>query len=151
MAFFHFGYARAMSGASLLARLERAADPNSSGRSVYRGEDLESVVMEHLQKMLNTRAGSAPTCPDYGIVELSEMLHDFPDAHAIMQRAIKNTIVKYEPRLKNVQVRMIEAEEGRDQMFVYFEITAQIVYPNGDRQPIRFSTSVDQSSNVQIA
>jgi type VI secretion system protein len=140
-----------MSGASLLGRLERNADPNFSGRSVYRGEDLESVVMEHLQRMLNTRAGSAPTAPDYGIVELSEMLHDFPEAHSIMQRAIKNTIVKYEPRLKNVQVRVVEQDDQRDALFVYFEITAQLVYPNGDRQPIRFSTSVDQSSNVQVA
>ncbi len=140
-----------MSGASLLARLERNADPNSSGRSVYRGEDLESVVMEHLQKMLNTRAGSALTAPDYGIIELSEMVHEFPDAHALMQRTIKNTVAKYEPRLKNVQVRLIEREDDRDAFMVYFEITAQLVYPNGDRQPIRFSTSVDQSSNVQIS
>jgi hypothetical protein len=35
-------------------------------------------------------------------------------------------------------------------MYVYFEVTAQLVYPNGERQPIRFSTSVDESSNVKI-
>jgi type VI secretion system protein len=139
-----------MSGASLLARLERNADPNASGRSVYRGEDLESVVMEHLAKLLNTRAGSSTSAPDYGIIEVSEMLHDFPDAHAIMQRSIKNTVSKYEPRLKNVQVRMVEADEARDQMVLTFEVTAQLVFPNGERQAVRFSTSVDPSSNVQL-
>lgn len=138
-----------MSGASLLQRLKRQADPTGSGRSVYRGEDLESTVVDHLQRMLNTRQGSALTVPDYGIVELSELLHDFPDATGIMQRAIKNSILKYEPRLKNVQVRTIEGELA-SQMMVYFEISAQLVFPDGGRQPVRFSTSVDQSSNVVI-
>lgn len=116
---------------------------------MYRGDDLESVVMEHLQRMLNTRAGAALTVPDYGIVELSELLHDFPDAAGIMQRAIKNTVLKYEPRLKNVQVRAT-APEDRSDMYVYFEITAQLVYPDGQRQAVRFSTSVDESSNVTL-
>ncbi len=139
-----------MSGASLFGRLERNADPNSSGRSVYRGEDLQAVVLDHLKRLLNTRAGSAPTVPDYGVAELSDLLHDFPDAAAVMQRAIKTTIAKYEPRLKNVQVRTMENEEQREAMSFFFEITGQVIYPNGERHPVRFTTTVDPSSNVEI-
>ena len=105
--------------------------------------------MEHLQRMLNTRQGSSLTVPDYGIVELSELLHEFPDATGIMQRAIKNSILNYEPRLKNVQVRTVRPEDSHP-MFVYFEVTAQLVYPDGGRQPVRFSTSIDESSNVTV-
>ena len=126
-----------------------SADPSSSGRSVYRGEDLESVVIRHLKRMLNTRAGSALTAPDYGIVELSELIHDFPNATGIMQRSIKNTISKFEPRLRNVQVRAIEPDD-MDPMNIHFEITGQLVYPDGERQAIRFNTSVDESSNVTV-
>ncbi|MFP6683842.1 MAG: type VI secretion system baseplate subunit TssE [Polyangiaceae bacterium] len=136
-----------MSGASLLTRLEIAADPSASGRSVYRGEDLESVVIRHLKRMLNTRAGSSLTAPDYGIIELSELIHDFPNATGIMQRSIKNTISKHEPRLRNIQVRSVESEVS-DPMNVHFEITGQLVYPDGERQAVRFNTSVDESSNV---
>lgn len=139
-----------MAGSSFLQRLERAADPTSNERAFYRGEDLESAVANHLKQMLNTRAGSSLTAPDYGIIELSELLNDFPDAMGVMQRAIKNTILKYEPRLKNVQVRPIQPDDDESQMFVYFEISAQLVYPNGDRQAVRFSTAVDESSNVSI-
>lgn len=139
-----------MGGASLFKRLERGADPTSTGRSVYRGDDLEAAVLSHLQRMLNTRQGSSLTAPDYGIIELSELLHDFPNATGLMQRCIKNTILKYEPRLKNVQVRAVDGDEDQSQIFVYFEITAQLIYPDGERQPIRFSTSVDESSNVVI-
>jgi type VI secretion system protein len=144
-------YPVGMSDASLLKRLERAADPTSSGRSVYRGEDLESAVVEHLQKMLNTRAGAALTAPDYGMIEISDMLHEFPDAMGIVQRAIKHAVTKYEPRLKNVQVRVVEPEEDDNQLFVYFEVTAQLVHPNGERQPVRFSTVIDDSSNVRVS
>lgn len=141
---------RLVASNSLLRRLERAADPTARTRQRFRGEDLESAVVDHLHRMLNTRQGSAPSVPDYGIIELSEMLHDFHDAKGFMQRCIKNTITKYEPRLKNVQVRPIEPEEDDNPMLAYYEITAQLVYPNGDRQPIRFNTSVDDSSNVRI-
>jgi len=139
-----------MAGASLFRRLEKGADPTSTGRAFYRGDDLEASVLEHLQRMLNTRQGSSLTAPDYGIIELSELLHDFPNATGLMQRCIKNTILKYEPRLKNVQVRAVDGDEDQSQMVVYYEITAQLIYPDGERQPIRFSTSVDESSNVSI-
>jgi type VI secretion system protein len=139
-----------MSG-SFLKRLERASDLTGNERSFYRGQDLESSVADHLHKMLNTRSGSALTVPDYGIIELSELLQDFPNALGVMQRAIKNTILKYEPRLKNVQVRPVPAEEDENQLVVHFEITAQLCYPNGERQAVRFSTAVDESSNVKIS
>ncbi|MSP25728.1 MAG: type VI secretion system baseplate subunit TssE [Myxococcales bacterium] len=140
-----------MSGSSLFGRLERAADPGSSGRSVYRAQDLESVVLEHLSRMLNTRAGSAPTVPDYGVAEISELLHSFPDANGLMQRALKHTVAKYEPRIKNVQVRILEDPESRDALRVRFEITGQIVFPNGNRQALRVTTSVDPSSTVSLS
>lgn len=139
-----------MASGSLLQRLREAADPTSSGRSVYRGGDLEAIVVDHLQRMLNTRQGSSLTAPDYGVVELSELLHDFPDSLGVMQRAIKNSILKYEPRLKNVQVRAVDPDPEHP-MQLFFEITAQLVYPDGGRQPVRFSTSIDQSSNVSIS
>ena len=98
---------------SLLGRLEQAADAHSAERYSRRDADIEAAVASHLVQMLNTRQGSALTCPDYGLVEVSEVLHDFPDAVGIMQRALKNTIQQYEPRLKNVQVRHIKGEEAQ--------------------------------------
>jgi type VI secretion system protein len=138
-----------VAGASLLDRIRRGADPTSSERIMYRGDDLESVVVDHLRRMLNTRQGSSLTVPDYGVVEISELTHDFPDALGVMQRAIKNSIIAYEPRLKNVQVRLV-APDGQNRMFVYFEVTAQLVYPDGHRQAVRFNTRIDDSSNVKV-
>lgn len=135
--------------ASLLTRLARAADPLSSGRVSRRDDDLESAVVEHVRQMLNTRAGSSPSCPDYGMMEVSEVLYDFPEAIGILQRAIKNTIQTYEPRLKNVQVRHVKNEYVHE-MFLEFEIVGQLAYPDGRRAQVRFNTSVDGSTNVRV-
>jgi len=135
--------------ASLLSRIERAADPHSSERYTARDSDLESAVTQHLARLLNTRQGSCLTCPDYGLIEVSEVLYDFPDAIGIMQRALKNTIQQYEPRLKNVQVRHLKNDLAAE-MVLQFEITAQLNLPDGRRQSLRFSTAVDGSGNVKI-
>jgi len=135
--------------ASLLARIERAADPTSTERYTARDSDTESSVTQHLARMLNTRQGSCLTCPDYGLIEVSEVLYDFPDAIGIMQRALKNTIQTYEPRLKNVQVRHLKSDLGNE-MMLSFEITAQLHLPDGRRQSLRFSTAVDGSGNVKV-
>src|SRR5512146_1880558 len=114
--------------ASLLTRIEHASDPQSSERYTRRDIDTESSVTEHLVRMLNTRPGSCLTCPDYGLVEVSEVLYDFHDAIGIVQRALKNSIQSYEPRLKNVQVRHIKSEFAHE-MLLQFEITAQLHLP----------------------
>ncbi len=135
--------------ASLLTRIAQAADPHSSERSTWKAQDLETSLREHLSQMLNTRAGSALTCPDYGVLEVSEVVHDFPDAIGIVQRSLKNTIQQYEPRLRNVQVRHVKGD-NLSLLTLEFEITAQYQLPDGRRMPLRFGLGVDGSSNVSV-
>ncbi|MEM9696557.1 MAG: type VI secretion system baseplate subunit TssE [Myxococcota bacterium] len=135
---------------SFFLRLEKAADPTSAARSVYRGEDLEAAVVQHLRELLNTRAGSVPTVPDYGMIDVADLVHEMPDALAIVQRGIKNSIAKYEPRLKNVQVRLVPTEEDESVGFIHFEVNAQLVQKDGRRQAVQFSTRVDNASNVKV-
>lgn len=136
-------------GASLLTRIAHAADPNSSERQNWRDHDIEAAVLRSVGEMLNTRQGSALTCPDYGIPEISELVHDFPDAIGLMQRAIKHSIATYEPRLKNVQVRQVK-NDANHTLILEFEISAQLQLPDGRRTAVRFGTSVDASTNVKV-
>jgi type VI secretion system protein len=135
--------------ASLISRLELASDPTLAERYTRRDSDIESAVTAHLVQLLNTRQGSCQTCPDYGLIEVSEVLYDFPDAIGIVQRALKNSIQTYEPRLKNVQVRHVKNEYTHEMMLA-FEITAQLQLPDGRRQSLRFATNVDPSGNVKM-
>jgi len=137
--------------ASLLKKLEGLAQgASSTSYTVRGGNDLENDITSHLVEILNTRMGSARTVPDYGLMEVSEVLHDFPDAIAMIQRSLKAGIQQYEPRLKNVQVRHIKGE-ALAQMVLEFEITGQFQMPDGRRQSLRIGASMDGSGNVRLA
>ena len=55
--------------------------------------------------MLNTRKGSSNLDPEYGVPDFTDLLHDFPDGARSLEQAIKQVIVRYEPRLTGVVVR----------------------------------------------
>jgi type VI secretion system protein len=102
-------------------------------------------VLEHLRAMCMTRHGTLVTAPDYGIADVSEMLHAFPDAIAEMARAIRHTLQTYEPRLSNVRVKHIPTED----MTLRYELTAQLV-TKSSKVPVEFETSIDPSRRITI-
>jgi type VI secretion system protein len=85
------------------------------------------------------------TCADFGVCDVSELLHAFPDAIADMARSIRHTIQTYEPRLANVRIRHIPAED----MTLRFEITAQLTGQTG-KSAVSFETSVDAARRVSV-
>lgn len=135
---------------SLFTRLERGADPNNTERHTWRSEDLAGAVIRHLQQMLSTRHGSSLTCPDYGVPDVTEFMHDLTEAVALVQRSVKQSIQSYEPRLKNVQVRHLRIDNTNGQPSMVFEVTGHILLADGRRQPIRIGTSLDDRGNVEL-
>jgi len=88
-----------------------------------------------------------PIRPDYGLPDVSEMVHSFPDAIDALARALVHTIETYEPRLADVRVRHVPSET-RD-LVVRFEVSAILQGPN-DRKPVRFETKIDSSRRVRV-
>ncbi len=134
-----------MKSTSLLARIRRP-ELAIARRHVPESELRESVLT-HLRGMCSTRLGSMLTRPDYGIPDVTEMLHSFPEAIATMQRALKRTVDAYEPRLSGVRVNFVPSD-GSDLM-VRFEIVAQLVGETG-KTPIRFETVIEVSRRVTV-
>jgi type VI secretion system protein len=134
-----------MAGHSLLRRLQNPA-LLAPRRHVSEAEVRESIL-EHLRLMCTTRAGTMLTCPDYGIADVSDLVHDFPDAIALLARSIRNTIQTYEPRLTNVVVKHVPSEDR--ELVVRYEIVAHI-QQQGGKTPIKFETKVGSSGNVTI-
>lgn len=104
-------------------------------------------VLAHLRRMLNTRQGIASTVPDYGIPDLADMVHSFPEAIDRMRRSIRASIEKYEPRLKNITIEHNQEEEGIFQL--HFEIKGEIV-TEGEKLPVAFHTTLDASGRAQV-
>jgi type VI secretion system protein len=127
-----------MSGRGLLSRIGRV-DPSS------RHEDEISSVLEHLRVLLNTRQGEAPTVPDYGVPDITDLVHTLPGGTAGLQRALRDTILAYEPRLKNVNVRHIPSDEP---LVLRFEITARLVQGN---RLVKVRTRVRPGGKVDVS
>jgi len=107
---------------------------------------LVESVLANLRRILNSRHGIAVAHPDYGIPDLTDLVHTFPEGVGGMQRAIKEAVEKYEPRLRRVIVKNAEAE---DQLAMRFEIKAELASDDG-KTPIRFETWIDADGEVEI-
>jgi len=112
----------------LLARLRDGADGPR--------QDEIAAIADHLRCLLNTRRGSATGAPTYGLIALVDLVHNFPDAVAVIQRSIRDTILEHEPRLRGVSLRHVP---GGDPSLLNFEISGRLASaPDG--LPLRFTT-----------
>lgn len=108
--------------------------------------EVESII-EHLRDLLNTRQGEAVTVPDFGVVDFTDLVHNFPDAIQLLQRSIRATILQYEPRLKNVVVQHVRDEN--DLLVLKFQISAQVASKTG-RGAVRFETQLRAGGHVTV-
>lgn len=67
-------------------------------------------IKEHLAILLNTRRGTLPHLPDYGLPDSSQV--SIKDRIAISKfgRDIEETVKKYEPRLIHVRVKPMDQD-----------------------------------------
>lgn len=129
-----------MGGRGLLSRIA-AKDPRQ-----LRAENEVESIMEHLRDLLNTRQGEAITVPDFGVIDFTDLVHNFPDAIQLLQRSVRATILQYEPRLKNVVVQHVRDE---DVLVLKFQISAQLATRTG-RGAVRFETQLRAGGHVTV-
>lgn len=64
-------------------------------------------VLDNLQRILNCRAGTLSHLPDYGLPDMSQILHGMPgSAHGLMG-TMERMLLKYEPRLSRVNIELL--------------------------------------------
>lgn len=127
-----------MASRGLLSRLS-APDPS-------RPTDEIQSILGNLRAILNTRVGDAPSAEAFGIVDLCDLVHNFPDATQIVQRSIRSAIARYEPRLRSVRVRLAPTE---DPLTLVFEVSARLARDRR-RSLVRVRTEVTPSGQVRV-
>jgi type VI secretion system protein len=130
-----------MPGRGLLSRLD------STGTRATRGLDEHESIVEHLRVLLNSRRGNSPSAPEFGIPDFSDLVHNFPGAIQVLQRAIRETILAYEPRLKQVAVKHVPSE---DPLTLRYEITAVSATARGGRGTLRLNTQMSPGGRVNV-
>lgn len=127
--------------------LERLGDPRSDRPGSHGLNALADSIQRHLERMLNSRQGSSSALQDYGMPDLTEAVRNCPEAIGEIEEAIRQSIERYESRLGDVSVRMVEDEDHI--LALSFEIRARLVTSEQDAG-ILLNTRVDQSGRVSI-
>lgn len=65
-------------------------------------------VLDNMQRILNCRAGSLKHLPDYGLPDMTKILQGMPGTAHQMIATLSNVLLKYEPRLKSIEVVMLK-------------------------------------------
>ena len=87
-------------------------------------EKLRHSIVENLKMILQTRQGSVKHLPDFGLPDIRQIYFDEGTIESIPDQ-IRQTILKYEPRLEDVRVKRKEFDEKNMRMTL--EISAQII------------------------
>jgi type VI secretion system protein len=132
-----------------LSLLDRIRHPElEASRTIHQNTGrLAESVLANLRRLLNSRQGIAPIQADYGIPDLCDVAHNFPEAIGGMRKAIKAAVEKYEPRLRRVNVKHVEAPD--DIFALRFEITAELI-TEGERASVWIETRIDSSGEVEL-
>lgn len=106
-------------------------------------------VMNHLQKMLNTRQGSVPIADDYGMPDMTNFPgEDLTAAADELQQVIQKVIQKYEPRLGKVDI-LFEPRAGETSL-LRFKLEGAISNDRDGALPIVLETVVTAEGMVRI-
>jgi type VI secretion system protein len=114
-----------MARACLLDRLLQIANPRAiAGMSPERVA--QQSIMRHLTHLLNTRKGSVPIDPDYGLSDMNNIAGSFSSGTSedICIEIIEQ-INRYELRLSNPKISSVS--EIQDIISLKYELSAQII------------------------
>jgi type VI secretion system protein len=103
-------------------------------------------IMDHLNRLFNSREGSLPHLKDYGLPDISEIYRKMPHGIEELQKAIKRTVEKYEPRLRKVKVTPRETDP-KDFRLVFI-LSGELAEGGG---LVRFQTTFTSMGNSSIA
>ena len=87
-------------------------------------ESLAASILNHLNKLLQTRQGTVLCLPEYGLPDLNDANASIYDSINRIRRHVEWAINGYEPRLTNV--RVIHAPDIRDPLALKFRITGMM-------------------------
>ncbi len=130
----------------LLDRI-RLVDKNPNRRVTQDPKQMIHSVQDHLQRILNTRQGSTPIAEEFGVPDFTNFMSAFPDSKRSIERSLRQTIQKFEPRLRGVRVGFHPQED--DPMTITFEITAQLVLEN-HKEAVHFESQVDSGGHIKV-
>ena len=109
---------------------------------------LESSVLAHLSKLLNTRQGSTIISPDFGVPDLAAMTTS-PSAENVarIESILASVVERFEPRLTNVKVVFSPSDD--DPLKMSFSLQGTLAGQEADAT-VFFQTVLSPSGRISI-
>lgn len=106
-------------------------------------------VMNHLTRLLNTRQGSVPIDPLFGVPDFTNLAATTAmGSTRDIEEEIRRMVLRYEPRIKSPRVTL--NREETDVLSIRFALEGALEVD--DREiPLRISTTVGANGRVNIA
>lgn len=133
-----------------LRLLERIADWESgaSRSNTARADLLIGSVISHLRCILNTRQGSVPLDPLFGVPDFTNLAGGLAKGSARdIELGIRQVITRYEPRVRNPRVSL--RADASDPMSLRFDLDGRLDI-DGREIPLHLSTIVSGSGKVSV-
>ncbi len=92
--------------------------------SLSEEQKLRNSIIENLRMVLSTRQGSVQHLPDFGMPDILQLYFDSGNSIDPVKKEIKNVIMKYEPRIGDVQVQ--KSDFDQESMKITLKIIATI-------------------------
>jgi type VI secretion system protein len=128
--------------------LEKMLGPVPGTKSSYAVRWVGDPVRQHLGLLLNTRRGSLPSLPDYGLPDISSFYTDYPASLAELRSLIQEVVVKYEPRLDNPRVQLMEQETK--EFKASFLITGEVEDEHRERSRVQYKTTITSNGHASL-
>src|SRR5690554_5240509 len=131
----------------LLERLSGLGADADLGQ-ISRAEILVNSILDHLHRILNTRHGSVPIDPDFGVPDFTNLAGSFStgSTEQIVQD-MGRMIQRYEPRLRQPQIAFAASQD--EVLSLAFSITGMVSVD--DREiPVRLTSHVASNGKVSL-
>ncbi|MGY6565269.1 type VI secretion system baseplate subunit TssE [Halomonas sp. KM-1] len=110
-------------GNRLFERLATPERPEAGGAEASLAEIVESIK-RHLVDLLNSHPGHSECAPELGLLDFNDATIGVLDLERNIQRAIRQCIERFEPRVRQVEVESLP--RGSDPLQLRFQVHATV-------------------------
>ncbi len=131
----------------LLERIRLMEEDPDRRDTVEAGQVIKSIL-SYLRMILNTRQGNAQIAPDFGVPDFTSMIGATGlDAVRDIEASMTEVILKFEPRLENVNITFIPDEDMP--LSLQFKLHAKLAL-EGQEMPVVFETVLDPDGRINV-
>lgn len=110
-------------GNRLFERLAASGQPAEPGGEASLADTVESIK-RHLVDLLNSHPGHSECAPELGLLDFNDATIGVLDLELNIQRAIRQCIERFEPRVQRVEVESLP--RGGDPLQLRFQVHATL-------------------------